>query len=146
MEALSMHIRKAEFSRVIPNNGILYGEVKVWPVKEESPMLAWFVREADGCLNLVKLIRKQEELALDWYDNDLRHAFDDVTESWFTDEQLNGGCSRTEFEKEILDSGDVAAVMEQRLWDSQEELSHGVPFSPFTHKEGEGEADSSTSL
>jgi hypothetical protein len=133
-----MHIKKAVFSRVIPNNGMLYGEVKVWPVNEEAPMLAWFAKEGDGCLSLDKLIRKQEELDLDWYDNDLRQAFDDVTDSWFTEPLSGGGCNRTEFEREILDFGNVASEMEQRLWECEKDLAGGAAFSPFArgHEEG----------
>lgn len=130
-----MHIKKAVFSRVIPNGGELYGEVKVWPVREDAPMLAWFSQNGDGCLALTKLIRKQEELDLDWYDNDLRQAFDDVTDSWFTEPLSEGGCSRTEFEREILDYGDVAAEMEERLWEAGQNLAQGVPFSPFVHQD-----------
>lgn len=126
-----MHIKKAQYSRIIPSDGKLYGEVKVWPVNESAPMLAWFVRGDDGCLTLDKLIRKQEELDLDWYDNDLRQAFDDVTESWFTEPSQGSGCNRTEFEREILDFGDVAPTLEERLWESEQELSHGAPFSPY---------------
>lgn len=136
-----MHIRRAEFSRIIPNDGKLYGEVKVWPVKETDPMLAWFAREEDGCLNLAKLIRKQEELDLDWYDNDLRQAFDDVTDSWFTEDQPGGGCDRTEFEREILDYGNVAAMLEERLWQSARELADAVPYSPFAREPADGGED-----
>lgn len=131
-----MHITKAEFSRVIPSDGKLYGEVKVWPVKEKTPMLAWFGKGSDECLGLVKLIRKHEELDLDWYDNALRQAFDDVTEEWFVEASSGEGCNRTEFEREILDFGDVAAIMEQRLWEAEADLSKGVAFSPFVHEAG----------
>ncbi|MDF2926537.1 MAG: hypothetical protein K0R57_5451 [Paenibacillaceae bacterium] len=126
-----MHIKKAEFSRVIPSDGKLYGEIKVWPVRETLPMLAWFVQGEDDCLTLSKLIRKQEELDLDWYDNDLRQAFDDVTEEWFVESVNGGGCNRTEFEREILDYGEVASVMEQRLWEAKQELADSAIFSPY---------------
>lgn len=126
-----MHIKKAAFSRVIPNGGQLIGEVKVWPVKEETPMLAWFVREADGCLSLQKLIRKQEELDLDWYDNNLRQAFQDVTSEWFTQSQAADVCNRTEFEREVLDYEDVAAELEEHLWNTEQELSKGAVFGAF---------------
>lgn len=133
-----MHIKKAAFSRVIPNGGELIGEVKVWPVKEEAPMLAWFVREKDGCLSLQKLIRKQEELDLDWYDNDLRQAFQDVTAEWFTEPQALDACNRTEFEREVLDYQDVAAELEEHLWKYEQELSKGALFGAFAHPEALG--------
>lgn len=141
-----MHIKKAVFSRVIPNGDQLIGEVKVWPVREEAPMLAWFVREADGCLSMQKLIRKQEELDLDWYDNDLRQVFQDVTGEWFTEPQTSDACNRTEFEREILDYQDVAAEMEEHLWQTEQELSKGAVFGAFAHKntaEGSPEAGGS---
>lgn len=136
-----VHIKKAAFSRVIPSDGKLYGEVKVWPIREETPMLAWFAKGEDGCLLLEKLIRRQEELELDWYDNDLRQAFDDVTTSWFIEPSSTGsGCNRTEFEREILDYGEVAAILEERLWETEQRLSEGVAFSPFA-KQDEGGAE-----
>ncbi|WP_438447948.1 hypothetical protein [Gorillibacterium sp. sgz5001074] len=134
-----MHIRKAEFTRVIPSDGILFGEVKVWPVNEQAPMLAWFVRGEDGCLTLAKLIRKQEELELDWYDNDLRQAFADVTDKWFTQQEREGGCNRTQFEREVLDFADVAPAMEQRLWETERDLSEGAVFGAFAKEAGGGE-------
>lgn len=134
-----MHIKKAAFSRVIPNGGELIGEVEVWPVKEEAPLLAWFVREADGCLSLRKLIRKEEELELDWYDNDLRQAFQDVTGEWFTEPEPSDACNRTDFEREVLDYGDVAAELEEHLWQSQEELSRGAVFGAFAHRDDGGQ-------
>jgi hypothetical protein len=133
-----MHIKKAAFSRVIPNGGQLIGEVKVWPVKEEAPMLAWFVREADGCLSMQKLIRKQEELDLDWYDNDLRQAFQDVTSEWFTEPQSADACNRTEFEREVLDYQDVAAELEEHLWATEQELSKGAVFGAFARPDPSG--------
>ncbi|MNI84746.1 hypothetical protein D3C73_1416750 [compost metagenome] len=80
---------------------------------------------------LAKLIRNQEELDLDWYDNDLRRAFDDVTESWFKEPGKGTGCDRTEFEREVLDYGDVAPMLEERLWEAERSLAEGTPFSPF---------------
>lgn len=135
------YIRKAAFSRIIPNDGQLMGEVKVWPVKEEAPLLAWFAMGEDGCLQLKKLIRKQEELDLDWYGNDLHTAFHDVTTDWFSDPAFNGGCNRTEFEREILDYGDVAAAMEQRLWEAEQDLAQGPAFSPFVRHHAGGRED-----
>lgn len=127
------HIKKAVYSRVIPSDGRLFGEVKIWTEKEDGPMLAWFAKGEDGCLMLEKLIRKQEELELDWYDNDLRKAFDDVTEAYFEEIPNGGGCKRSDFERDILDYGDVAAELEERLWDMERELADGAAFSPYAH-------------
>jgi len=111
-----MWIQKAEFTRVIPSDGQWFGEAKVWPADGKGPMLAWFGVTADGCLQLVKLIRKDEDLDLDWYDNDLHKAFEDITDRYFGREaELGPGCEHSEFEREVLDFESVKEDMIHRL-------------------------------
>lgn len=105
-----MKIKEAQFTRLIPNNGQLYGEVKVLPQGEKDAFLAWFAPEGNSGFELKKLIRKEENLELDWYDNDLHHAFEDVTDSHFA-----GSDERVEFAQEILADEAVREQMRKRF-------------------------------
>lgn len=105
-----MTIRKAVFTRMIPNDGEVYGEVKVLPEGEKGTLLAWFVPDGDGGFRLKKLIRKEEELELDWYGNDLHDAFEDVTESRFSSAEERGA-----FAQEVLAHDAVLEEMRKRF-------------------------------
>lgn len=103
-------IKEARFNRLIPNGGELYGEVKVLPEGERGAFLAWFAPDGRGGFRLEKLIRKEEELELDWYDNDLHHAFEDVTES-----RLSDGAEQSAFVERLLAYGTVRDDMRKRF-------------------------------
>ncbi|MNC74575.1 hypothetical protein D3C75_1259560 [compost metagenome] len=66
-----------------------------------------------------------------------------MTDEWFTEPQTSDACHRTEFEREVLDYQDVAAELEEHLWQAEQDLSKGAVFGAFAHR-GAGGADAET--
>ncbi|TFE30665.1 hypothetical protein [Cohnella luojiensis] len=109
-------VREAHFRRVLDRGGQPFAEVEVLTDHPRNPqMLAYFRTSQNGDYSLVKLISNDADYEIDWYENNLHSAFDDVMGTMlFTPDHI-GESDRKEFVAQILAYPGIAEVLDRNL-------------------------------
>lgn len=72
-------VTHAEFVRMTQRNDVPCGEVKFFLNGEDTPYLAEVISSSDGHKQVSRVYKLQADLAVDWYDNNMHLAYEEVT-------------------------------------------------------------------
>lgn len=112
------YIKDAKIRRYTEINGMRCAEIEVEPGAADDPSLLVYVAPATGSnqYQLLRIIRNDADLELDWYDNNLHSAFEDATQQAFTDSSLStAGEERGKFTSELLGFGKLEAELSEEF-------------------------------
>ncbi|MDO7906914.1 hypothetical protein Q5741_10860 [Paenibacillus sp. JX-17] len=115
------YIKEAGIRRITEVDGVPCAEVEVHPGAADDPQLLVYVARTSGetggeGYEIKRLIRNDADLALDWYDNSLHSAFEDVTAEAFTNTALyTAEQERGKFLHEVLGYGNLRQEIGGRL-------------------------------
>lgn len=111
-----MKVREAQFRRVLDRGGQQFAEVEVLTDHQRDPqMLAYFRAGRDGSYPLVRLITNDANYEVDWFDNNLHSAFEDVMRPLLSSPDHLGASDRDEFAAQILGYSGVSEALERNL-------------------------------
>lgn len=111
-------IQDAKIRRITEVNGAPCAEVEVYPASEgDRVLLAYLTPSAPlGGYELVKLVRSDASLEVDWYDNNMHSAFEDATDVAFEDSTASTAEEdRDSFKQQLLSFGQLYEQLNQRL-------------------------------
>lgn len=111
-------IKDAKLTRVTDYQGAPCAEIEVTAVSSGAPgLLAFVARTADGQdFEIVRMVRNESNLAIDWYNNNLHNAYEEIAEENFGDEgELDAPQEREKFRQKLLTTGSISAQLEQVL-------------------------------
>jgi hypothetical protein len=109
-------VRGAQFRRVLDRGGKAFAEVEVFTDQSRDPqMLAYFRAGSDGTYPLVRLMSNDADYEVDWFDNNLHSAFDDVTIPTFSTPDHLGITERDEFAAQIKAYPGIAEALDRNL-------------------------------
>ncbi|MGG3282999.1 hypothetical protein [Paenibacillus solani] len=111
-------IRDAKIRRITEVNGAPCAEVEVYPATEgENALLAYLTPSSPlGGYDLVKIVRSNASLEVDWYDNSMNDAFVDATDEAFENSvHSSAEESRDAFKQQLLSTGQLYEQLNQRL-------------------------------
>lgn len=111
-----MKVREAHFRRVLDRGGRPFAEIEVHTDHPRDPqMLAYFRAGSDGNYPLVRVISNDADYEVDWFDNTLHSAFEDVMKPMFTSPDHIGPYDRDEFAAQIISYPGVADALDRNL-------------------------------
>ncbi|MCD9022749.1 hypothetical protein [Cohnella silvisoli] len=109
-------VKEAQFRRVLDRGGQLYAEVEVFTDHQRDPqMLAYFRAGPNGSFPLVRLISNDANQEIDWFDNNLHSAFEDVMKPIFTSPDHLSINDRDEFAAQIMSYPGIAEALDRNL-------------------------------
>ncbi|MNH85571.1 hypothetical protein D3C87_492620 [compost metagenome] len=111
-------IKDAKLTRTTDHNGTACVEIEVTPTASEEPgLLVYVARAGNGeDFEIVRMVRNESNLAIDWYNNNLHNAYEEIAEENFGDEgELDAPQQREQFRQSLLASGSISAQLEQML-------------------------------
>ncbi len=111
-------IKDAKIRRITEVNGAPCAEVEVYPAAEgESALLAYLTPSSPlGGYELVKIVRSDASMEVDWYDNSMHDAFVDATDEAFESTvQSTAEEDRDAFKQQLLSTGQLYEQLNQRL-------------------------------
>lgn len=119
------YIKEAKFRRMAEHNGQECAEIQVWPGAVGDPELFVYVaRSQDGSENyeIIRMIRSDADLEIDWYDNSLHQAYAEVAEENFGDTGWPEPAEqRANFKEQLLAYGNISEKLKERLSDDNAE-------------------------
>jgi hypothetical protein len=102
---------KADFRRVLERGGQALAEVEVLTDHRQNPqLLAYFSTSPDGGYALVQVLANNADYEVDWYDNSMHSAFEDVSGS-----SIGSSEDQADFASEILAYGGIAETLDRHL-------------------------------
>ncbi len=111
-----MKVREARFRRVLDRGGQPFAEVEVLTDHPRNPqLLAYFRQGRKGDYTLVKLISNDADYEIDWFENNLHSAFDNVMETMLSTPDHIGESDRNDFVAQILAYPGIAEVLDRNL-------------------------------
>jgi hypothetical protein len=111
-----MKVREAQFRRVLDQGGQAFAEVEVFTDHPLDPqMLAYFRVGSNGSYPLVRLISNDADHEIDWFDNSLHSAFEDVMKPMFTTPDHLANDNRDEFAAQIMSYPGIAEALDRNL-------------------------------
>ena len=111
-------IKDAKIRRMTEVNGVPCAEVEVYPASAGEPrVLAYLAPSAPlGGYELMKLVRSDASLEVDWYDNSMHTAYEDATDTAFQDSALGTAAEERElFVQKLLAAGTLNQQLHQRF-------------------------------
>lgn len=108
------YIKDAKVRRYTELDGVRCAEVEVRPGAADDPELLVYIALVDQGqeYELLRIIRNDADVTLDWYDNNLHSAFEEATETAFTDSALlKASEERDKFKRELLSYGQLTSEM-----------------------------------
>lgn len=111
-----LKVREARFRRVLDRGGRPYAEVEILTDHERDPqMLAYFRAGQEGTYPLVRLMTNDADSDIDWFDNNLHSAFEEVTASMFSSPDHLAANDRDLFAAQILAFQGISEELERNL-------------------------------
>jgi hypothetical protein len=99
-------IKEAKLVRMTERNDIPCADVEVQVEGRNDVLLAEFSPSKDNSLDMTHIYRKQASHELDWYDNNLHQAYQDVSTELFGENgQETDWGAREDFKQQILGYG-----------------------------------------
>lgn len=114
MQVIEAHVRGA-----VQHGGIRCGEVEVTTDDAKAQVvLAYFSQSEDNDFDLQAIVRNEADTITDWFDNNMHHAFEDITISAFRNINMKTDWgARESFKVQVLSSGrvreELARLLEQ---------------------------------
>jgi hypothetical protein len=101
-------VKEAKLIRITERNDVRCADVEVQVEGMNDVMLAEFRSSKDHTLDMTHVYRKEVSRELDWYDNNLHQAYEDVTTVLFEENgQETDGVERESFKQQILGYGNL---------------------------------------
>ncbi|MGG3456900.1 hypothetical protein D3C76_536720 [compost metagenome] len=113
---MTYYIKDAEFRRMDEHQDRPCAVIQVYPGAVGDPDLFVYVARAKAGneYEIIRMIRSDADLEIDWYDNSLHQAFADVAEDQFGDRGWpEPEAQRKEFLQNLLANEQIAARLEQ---------------------------------
>jgi hypothetical protein len=111
-----MKVREAQFRRVLDRGGQAFAEVEVFTDHPRDPqLLAYFRVGKNGSYPLVRLISNDADSEIDWFDNNLHSAFEDVMKPMFTTPDHLVIDDKDEFAAQIMSYPGIAEALDRNL-------------------------------
>ncbi|GIP22460.1 hypothetical protein [Paenibacillus sp. J22TS3] len=111
-------IKNAKLTRMTEYNGKPCAEIEINLASQHQPgLLAFIARTPDGQdFEIIRMVRNESDLAIDWYNNNLHNAYEEIAEENFGDAgELDAPLQREQFRKSLLQSGSILTQLEQAL-------------------------------
>ncbi|MCD1258988.1 hypothetical protein B5M42_009075 [Paenibacillus athensensis] len=106
-------VDKAEFVRMTERNDVACADVEVQLAGSDEVLLAEFTSSRDQALILSHIYRKETLADVDWYDNNLHRAFEDVSGELL--HNVAGEDGREALAKQILAFGTVKEELREHF-------------------------------
>ncbi|BBI32442.1 hypothetical protein [Cohnella abietis] len=111
-----VNVREAQFRRRLDRGGQYFAEVEVFTDHHRDPqLLAYFRNGSKGSYSLVRLIANNADYEIDWFDNNLHSAFEDLTKPVSSSSDHMEADERNQFAAQILDFPGVSEALERNL-------------------------------
>nr|WP_256756714.1 hypothetical protein [Cohnella sp. WQ 127256] len=111
-----MNVREAHFRRMLDRGGQAFAEVEVLTDHQrDAQMLAYFREGQNGTYSLVRIISNDANYEVDWFDNSLHSAFEDVMKPMFSTPDHLAANDRDEFATQILEFAGVREALERNF-------------------------------
>jgi hypothetical protein len=107
-------VRQAAFRRVLEQGGETYAEVEVFTDNPRDPGLLAYFRAGSKDYQLVRVMKNEADTEVDWYDNNLHDALEDVTITMFSGPS-HAGEDRNAFAERILVYDGIRETLERNL-------------------------------
>lgn len=109
-------VREAQFRRVLDRGGQNFAEVEVFTDQpRDSQLLAYLRSGPDASYSLVRLMSNDADYEVDWFDNNLHSAFEDVTTPTFSTPDHLGRTERDQFAAQIIAYPGIAEALDRNL-------------------------------
>ncbi|MBP2000440.1 hypothetical protein J2Z69_001471 [Paenibacillus shirakamiensis] len=111
-------IKDVNVTRTTEYNGTPCAEVEVTTLGHEDPsLLVYVARNAEGTdFEIVRMIKNESDIVMDWYNNNLHNAYEEIAEENFGDEgELDAALQREEFRHSLLGTHGLFAQLELSL-------------------------------
>lgn len=110
-------VRQASFRGIRDAQGQRVAEVEVMTDNPGCASLLAYFREGPKGYQLVRVLSNDAATEVDWYDNNLHEAFEDVTMKLFSGPSHGGGEDRNAFAAQVLDKDGIRADLDLHLAD-----------------------------
>ncbi|MFC4776417.1 hypothetical protein ACFO9Q_06475 [Paenibacillus sp. GCM10023252] len=112
-----MHVIDAHVRRAVDRDGLRCVEVEVQTDSPEAEsVLAYFSSSLDNDYDLQAVVRNDANTAIDWYDNNMHQAFENITNELFENENVKTDWgARESFKEQVLAHGDVRDGLARQL-------------------------------
>ncbi len=102
-----MQVRDAVYRGIVDSNGHKLAEVAVRTDEPGDPAYLAYFRKGLKGYQLVRVMADRSDRELDWFDNNLHAAYEDVTAALFTGPSHMAENDRDEFARQVLGVGEV---------------------------------------
>lgn len=118
-----IEVREAQFRRVLERGGQRFAEVEVMTNQpRDRQMLAYFRVSPEGSYPLVRLMANDADYEVDWFDNNLHSAVEDVTASMISSPDPLGRTERDEFAAKIYAYPGIIEALDRNLRPEEQEV------------------------
>lgn len=109
-------VREARFSRVLDRGGHRIAEVEVFTGHPRDPQFVAYIRAADdGSFKLANVLKNDADTEIDWFDNSLHNAYEDVGALMFSGPDHLGLIDREQFTSQLLEAEGISEALERHL-------------------------------
>jgi len=104
-----MKVLEAFVLRAVDRDGIRCVEVEVKTDSAAVPnALVYFSRALDRDYDMQAIIRTEADFEVDWFDNSMHRAYENVMNEWFANVDMNTNVgAREAFKEQVLASGEI---------------------------------------
>lgn len=97
-------IDSVKYSGITERGGRRCAAVQVTPLDDRDvPLIAYFVKTGIDQYEMVEVVRNDSDLAIDWFENNLHEAYQQISEEAFASGgQTDARWQRETFKQEIL--------------------------------------------
>lgn len=109
-------VQEAQFRRVLERGGQSFAEVEVFTDNSQRPqLLAYFRNGPNSTYTLTRLLTNDADREVDWFDNSLHSAFEDVTAPMLSSPDHLANDDRDEFVAQILSYDGIAEALARNM-------------------------------
>jgi hypothetical protein len=109
-------VQQAQFRRVLERGGHSFAEVEVITDNpQRSQLLAYFRNGPNSTYTLTRLLTNDADREVDWFDNSLHSAFEDVTAPMLSSPDHLANDDRDEFVAQILSCDGIEESLDREL-------------------------------
>lgn len=121
-----MQVLEAFVQRAVDKDGIRCAEVEVKTDSTAVPdVLVYFAASPGNDFDMVEIIRTEADFEVDWFDNTMHRAYENVTNEWFANMNMKSDWgTREAFKEQVLASGEVRTELAKLLYNELTEEEH----------------------
>jgi hypothetical protein len=108
-------VQQSSFRRMLDIGGQAFAEVEVHTADPHEPELLAYFRNGPKGIQLVRVVVNDADSEIDWYDNNMHQAFEDVTTRLFSGPSHAANNDRNQFAEAVLKTGGVREELQRHF-------------------------------